>query len=237
MVAPLRGSEIDVGIDVLGTTLADNGAILAQTGDVITGDVEGTDGEWMQHVGFASRPPKAQPGVAAAQALTLNRSDRRVVYSSRDLRSTDIYGLLGDGETALYAAGANGTSQGRVVVKSDGSITSYTTADNTSDGAGVYTRIGPDGYQVVTPYGLVDINSHTLTLRHPGGAMMIMGVISGLPDPLGGTKSFIRFQADVIEQSAASVKIGAGAAHLPAAVQPSPTPAFAGGSTCVLIAP
>lgn len=222
---------------MLGTTLSDNGAILAQTGDVITGDVEGTDGEWMQHVGLASRPPKSRPGQAAAQACTFNRSDRRVVFASRDLRSAGIYGLLGDGETALYAAGAEGTSTGRILIKSDGSITNYCTADNTSEGAGVYTRLAPDGYSVVTPYGIVEVKQETMTLRHAGGAMILMGVVSGLPDPLGGSKSFIRLQADIIEVSGASVKLGAGEAHLPAAVQPSPTPAFAAGSTSVLVAP
>jgi hypothetical protein len=237
MVSPLRSSELDVGIDVLGTTLADNGAVLVQTGDAISNDVEGTDGEWMQHVGFCSRPPLPQPGQGAAQCVSFNRSDRRVVIASRDLRSADIYGNLDHGETALYAAGPDGTSQARTLWKKDGSVTTYTTDDNTADGAGVYTRIGPDGYQVVTPFGAVDFNAQTITLRHPGGAMLVMGVVTGLPDPLGGSKSFIRFQADIIEVAGALTKLGAGAAHLPAAVQPSPTPAFAAGSTSVLVAP
>jgi hypothetical protein len=237
MTAPLRSSELDVGIDVLGTTLADNGAILVQTGDVVSNDVEATDGEWLQHVGFCSRPPLAQPGQAAAQCITFNRSDRRVCIASRDLRSADIYGNLDHGETALYAAGPDGTSQARTLWKKDGSVTTYTTDDNTADGAGVYTRIGPEGFQVVTPFGLIDFNDKTVTIRHPGGAMIVMGVVTGLPDPLGGSKSFIRIQADIVEVSGGLTKLGAGEAHLPVAVQPSPTPAFAAGSTSVLSAP
>lgn len=213
------------------------GTIQRSTGDVISNDVEATDGEWMQHVGFCSRPPLAQPGQAAAQCVTFNRSDRRVCIASRDLRSAVISGNLDHGESAVYAAGPDGTGQARSLWKKDGSITQYTTDDNTAEGAGVYTRIGPDGYQVVTPFGLLDFNAQTMTLRHPGGAMLVMGVVTGLPDPLGGSKSFIRLQADIVEVAGALTKLGAGDAHLPAAVQPSPTPTFAAGSTSVLVAP
>lgn len=144
MAAPSLKDQFLVGTDVLLTKLADNGKILAQIGCVGSGsgDASGASTaadnvEWWQHVGFASRPSKPDPGKAAAQAFVIRQGGNDIAIASQDVRSLAMYGALKDGETCIYAAGADGKAQARSLYKADGSIHHYTRKGNTEGGTGM----------------------------------------------------------------------------------------------------
>lgn len=114
---------IQVGLDVLGTTVdAVAKVIRANIGDVKHEDSEFDSAEWWQHVGFASRPRKPQPGVQSAQVVTVRRSDFDACIASRDVRDVDVFGDIDHGETAIYATGSNGESTARVFLRGDSTI-------------------------------------------------------------------------------------------------------------------
>lgn len=149
----MRGSEVfaylfDVGKDILCTTLdLATGVLSAQTGDSTTQTPDVDRAEWWQHTGFSSRPTVPSPGNAACQSIVLKRSDRDIILATRDVRGTDILGNLADGETCVYASGA----QGRSVYKADGSINHITTDSNKPDGNSVFIRVGPKELRGYSP--------------------------------------------------------------------------------------
>jgi hypothetical protein len=175
---PSIGGLVDVGVDILSTTVSTKTKkILCQTGQV---DAESTDAdgcEWMQHVGFASRPPKPEAGKSAAQGLVFKTSDRDVCVASQDLRGLELYSGLSDGETCVYAAGADGTAQGRVLIKADSSVHLYTKEGGTSDGAGMTIQLDAanSAIRIIGPIGqaiILDADGITLTT---GAASLKLG--------------------------------------------------------------
>lgn len=139
MSAPTLSEIFQIGIDVLKTTV-DNTTkkILAQIGNVNgAGLNQGDNVEWYQHVGFASRPPKAVPGEEACKAVSIRQGGTDAVIASHDARGLELYGNLADGETCIYAAGEDGEAQARILLKKDGSINLYTRKGNTSGGTGM----------------------------------------------------------------------------------------------------
>jgi hypothetical protein len=194
----------DVGCDVMGTAIADNGTISAQVGDVVTDSVTGAKSEWWQHVGFASRPAVADAGEAACQAVKLNRGDRDVVIATRDLRGQTIYGNLKDGETCVYAPGA----QGRVSFKSDGSVTLYTTDDNTENGNGVYLKLAKDRLEFMSPWGKIIFDATGIHLLHTSGFRWDAGSCS-VPGPLADVlPNYCRFETASFSVDAPLVMLG-----------------------------
>lgn len=184
----------DIGVDILGSDVSSNGTISYQTGDVVTQQVTGANCEAWQHVGFASRPAKADPGKAACQAVTINRGAGDCAIASKDIRGQQIYGNLNAGESCFYAPGA----QGRVVCKSDGSVTVFTTDDNTNNGNGVYFRVAPNMFQMVAPWGTFTFDATGVHYNTASGVTFDMGALSA-PAPLDsvmpnycriGTQSF-----------------------------------------------
>jgi hypothetical protein len=111
------------GADVLGTTQNEQGVILAQTGDVVGEEAHSDGAEWWQHVGFASRPAKAEAGESACQAVTLEQGSNDVCIASRDIRGAGLYGRLGEGETCVYAGGPDNAGTCKVTLTNDGTAT------------------------------------------------------------------------------------------------------------------
>lgn len=134
-------SLIDIGLDVLSTSMSATGKILAFLGDAKNKLATSDRASWVQHVGFASRPGKPTAGKQACQAVVVRRSDQDVVIASSDSRTQEMYGALSDGETALIAGGPDGTSQARVILKADGSANVYTRAGNSAGGAGMVLQL------------------------------------------------------------------------------------------------
>lgn len=151
--------------DVLNTERDEKtGGILLQTGDAVAGEVFAQETELWQQPGFCSRPPKAVPGKNAAQALSLVQPDRNITLGFRDVRTQEMYGQLGPGEFCAFAPGENGTSQGRVLGKKDGSINLVTTDTNTPEGKTLIHRFSPEGLQIATPWGGIVLNSEGIKM-------------------------------------------------------------------------
>lgn len=194
----------DVGVDVLATDVADNGTVSAQTGSLLTEEVGSANAEWWQHVGFASRPARAQPDVGACQCVTLNRGDRDVCIASKDIRGQAIYGNLKDGEACVYAPGA----QGKVSFKADGSIALYTTDDNTPNGNGVYLKLAKDKLQFIAPWGTMTFDATGFHITTTSGAEFDIGALSA-PAPLDSLMpNYIRFATANFSVDSGSIFLG-----------------------------
>jgi phage gp45-like len=140
MASPLaKGVQglIKIGQAILSTTIeAATNKILVQLGDV-RGGTDSDNAEQIQHVGFVSRPSKAQKGKAAAYAVVVEGGDRDVVIGSIDQRGLELYGSLKEGEAAVYAAGEDGTGQARILLKADGGVHIYSRKGNSPTGTGM----------------------------------------------------------------------------------------------------
>lgn len=189
-------------LDVLRTSVsAKTSRILAQIGSVAGRTVDGVNAEWWQHVGFRSRPGKPVAGKESARAVVVRRGNVDAVIASEDDRGTELEGNLKEGETIVYAGGEDGTAQGRVIIKQDGSVTMFTTADNTGAGQSVYFRAAPDGFMWVAPWGTLRFDALGFHLLHASGASINLGGIAGLPAPLDTLGSYIKLQAGSVSAS------------------------------------
>lgn len=168
---------IDIGVDVLSTTLSATGKILAFLGDAKNKLATSDRASWVQHVGFASRPGTPTVGKNACQSVVVRRSDQDVVIASSDSRTQAMYGSLSDGETAIFAGGADGTAQARIILKADGSANVYTRAGNTAGGAGMVLQLDASNNAVRMLNGLgfgiiADADGVTITA---GAASLTLG--------------------------------------------------------------
>jgi hypothetical protein len=77
----------------------------------------------------------------AAQALAYVRNDQWTVIGTRDTRTQDRPGNAQPGDTVVYSQ----LGQGRVLCKGNGSVSLYTTNDNTSSGTGMFFSVSPNG--------------------------------------------------------------------------------------------
>lgn len=181
----------DIGHDVLGTSInTKNGAISAQLGDSVSSEAIAEEAEWFQHVGFASRPSKAEPGKSACQVLSMERTDRDVCFASRDVRYSSAYGALGEGETCLYATGPNGTGTGLVALSDDGQSASVTLSvkqGNSSGANPVSIAVSTDGKITLTSgsakitidqSGSVTIEGTSINLGALGGTAVCVNAVA-----------------------------------------------------------
>mgnify|MGYP000987997587 FL=1 len=213
----MSDADIRIGVDILNTEVAQKtGNITCQTGDVVNQDVESQGVEWIQHVGYASRPPNPDAGVAACQGVIIERGGRDTCIASQDARGQQLAGILKPGETCMYGAGADGLAQGRVICKQDGSVTLFTTSDNTSNGKSVYLRIKPTAFEVVAPWGTLKFDDTGLHVLHSSGASFDLGGIYGLPAPFDAAPfdqltSYVKAQAGTVNITSSAQSLGAGA--------------------------
>lgn len=210
-MAPPVSSLFKIGADILGSIVdAATSLIKVQLGDVGVEQADSQDAEWWQHVGFCSLPSTASPQKAAAQTIAIVRSDRDACVASRDQRGAALIANLKPGETCLYAGGADGNAQGRVLLKQDGSITLYTTKDNTSNGQGCYLRMGGDGFRIETPYGRLVMDATGIHLVHASGGRFDLGGIGGLPAPFGSLSSYASIEASILKCAGGQTFLGKG---------------------------
>jgi len=176
-------------VHVLGTTLkAKTKRVLAQIGSIEgEGLEEANNVEWIQHVGFASRPAKAVIGSKdeTASAVVLRVGNREIAIGSFDVRGLPLYGSLAEGETCVYSAGDDGNAQARIILKKNGSINCYTRKGNTADGAGMLFQMDAEngairlindlGYGLIIDEDGVRLTSGeaALTLGSDGAAKLI----------------------------------------------------------------
>ncbi len=207
-----------IGIDLLKTSVdAVTGKILAQLGSVVGEITDSDNAEWWQHVGFASRPSKAVAGKSSAQAVVIKRSDHDICVASQDPRSLEMYGNISDGETCVYAAGEDGTSQGRILLKTDGSVSLFTTSTNLSSGDSVYARVAkgtnaatgaPDGFTWAAPWGTNKFDDTGFHTVHTSGAEFHLGGIYGMPSPLDQISSYCKIQVGTFHVSCSGASFG-----------------------------
>jgi hypothetical protein len=214
MAAPDLSGLIQVGYAILATTVSKaTSKILVQLGDM-RGATDTDNAEWWQHIGFASRPSKAVKDKSAAQGVVVKGGDRDTCIASQDARGVELYGNLQDGETCVYAAGPDGTAQGRALFKGDGSVTLYTTADNTPDGLSVYFRVAPDGFEFVAPWGTLKFDGTGLHVLHASGASIDLGGLYNIPGfdqpPLNTLTSYVTLQAGTINSKSSAQSFGVG---------------------------
>jgi hypothetical protein len=175
-------------VDVLSTARnTKNGALSAQLGDSVNGETTADGAEWFQHVGFASRPSRAEPGKPSCQALVVETTGRDVCYASRDLRGSLAYGELGEGESCVYANGPNNTGTGVIAARDDGTTATLellVKRGNSSGGAAVRVIVSSDGSVTVESgaasvvvdgvTGAVAVHGTSVTLGSSGGAPVVV---------------------------------------------------------------
>lgn len=173
MTAPNQ-TLLERGADILSTVVdATTRRVFAFLGDVKAKLADSDKAMWIQHVCWVSLPSLAQAGKAAAQAVIIRRSNGDVVIGSSDARTLEMYGQIGPGEFAAFAPGKDGTSQGRIIGKTDGSINIYTRAGNTSGGNGmaIMVRAADDTISITNGAGygiIVDSTGIRLTAKDSG---------------------------------------------------------------------
>lgn len=203
----------EFGIDIMSTSVsAKTKKILATTGsNVGDGLTLSNNVEWWQHVGFASRPANPEKGKQAAQALVVRSGTFDCAIGSQDLRGLSLYGQLAPGETCVYGAGADGTAQGRMLIKANGSVNIYTRKDNGSSGAGMGIFVNPDGS--------ISIASHTgaAVLLGTDGSVKVFNGSGGIQILADGTVKVA--SSGSVNISGASVALG-GPSAVPVALAP-----------------
>lgn len=197
----LPGTLLRVGIDVLRSTVsAKTRSIILQVGDVLTGVAEADGVELLQTFGFVSRPPNAEAGKAAGQVVATSGGDRDVAIAGRDERGQELAGALGPGETAIYAAGPDGKSQGRILFKGNGSVSIYTAKGNVAGGASCTIQCNTDSIKMANEHGGISIDEDGIKLLTSGG--------SGIQIGKDGKIAIIGSEAAI---NAGSVSLGANA--------------------------
>lgn len=212
MAAPSLADAFQVGINILRTTVsATTKRILAQTGS-ITGKTPDADNvEWWQHVGFVSRPPKPEPGKAAAQAVVVRQGGNDVAIASQDARGLELAGQLADGEFCVYAPGEDGKAQARILGKKDGSLHLFTKKGNVDGGKGITVSIGSDG-----AVSIASSEGNAVLLGSDGSVKVFNGSGALQIKPDGHIKIA---SGSKVEISGGSITLG-GPAALPLAVGP-----------------
>lgn len=206
MPAKSIGSIFDVGADVLGSARnATNGSISVQIGDAVGKEVRCDNASWWQHIGFASRPAKAEDGRSSAQTIAIETGDRDICFASRDIRGQGIYGSLDAGETCVYAGGPNNTGTGRVLFKDNGTVstvTLLTQKGNTQNGNPIVVQLSSAG-QIT----LANEDKGTIVLDQEGIKMATTGKVQI------GASDAVTLIGSSMALNAGSVSLGANASE------------------------
>lgn len=227
---------MNVGFDVMSVVLDTvTNAIVAQIGDSTNENVDHDSAEWWQQTGFASMPAPPTQGGASCQGLAVKHSDRDMVFATRDLRASKIYGNLKPGEACMYAT----VGAARVFTKANGSVVLYTTVDNTQKGQSLSLVLAPTGVTLVTPWGGFMLNSSGWSITGPNGQSGLMLNASGDAKLVGTTASVSGSVAAIAGQIMTMIGTNATIASAAAVVPPNPTPGpLVGiGSATVFISP
>ena len=230
MAASGLREAFQVGVSILNTVVdKTTSTILAMTGDARAPQADTSEAEWWQHIGFLSRPSNPTVGNTDAQGicgegLVMRRGDRDIVYASRDVRGQSLQGNLAPGETIVYAGGTTGTAQGRVLLKADGSVTTFTTQNNVPGARSIYARVGtglnaktgaPDGFSWVAPWGSMKFDATGLhVVLTASGTEFHLGAVGGLPPPLDKISSYCNITAGTFRANVSNATVGLGTVQL-----------------------
>lgn len=116
---------------------------------------------------------------------------------------------------------AAGEGAAKVIANNDGSLSLFTTDDNTDTGKSVYLRVAKDGFAFVAPWGTLKFDGTGLHVLHSSGASFDLGGIYGLPSPLDQLGSYVKMSAAMIEGECSAASFGSGVADPLAASTPT----------------
>ena len=127
-------------------------------------------------------------------------------------------------------------SEGRVVIKKDGSVTMMTSAGNTKGGKSVVLSVTPDGFKFGCAYGSIVLDATGFHVKTKAGPRIDMGAVNipGLPSEIAGAVTgYCKISAPVIRNHAGIVYLGAGPTYndvcgAPAAAYTTPAPVTSG---------
>lgn len=120
-------------------------------------------------------------------------------------------------ETVIF--GRDG-SQGRVVVKDDGTVALMTTAANAQGGQAIVLSVGPNGLRYTSPWGTMRFDASGYHVRTKAGPAFRMGGIkvAGLPDEIAGAiTGYCTIECPVFTAKSEIVNLGPGPLYLYAA--------------------
>ncbi len=216
------GEIFHIGAAILSDTVdAVTNALTAQLGSITEEYVFSDSAEIYSDVGFVSRVGNAIAGKSAGECVAI-KGDRDIVIARRDLRGSEIYGNLGPGETCVYAGGTDGKSQGRVIIKNNGSVTLMTTENNLpadQGGQPVAFRISPTGgLEFTSQFGSITLDKtgfHVKTAAGPRidmGGLVIPGLdaIPGIGSLVSAMGSYATITAPFVNIAGAAVTLGMG---------------------------
>jgi hypothetical protein len=186
------------------------GAVVCQLGDVLSGEVMDGEAPMYTGIGLLNLAAAPIPGVAAAEAITFKSGNTDYVIGGRSVRSASIAGLIGMGESCIYADG----SQACTLYKLDGRIVHFTTADNTATGQQVTAEHGPNGHSWITPWTRFINDSVGFHFLHTSGASFDLGYM-GLSGPFSvlgdlGFNTYASLKAHMLRLDGEIVVIGSG---------------------------
>jgi hypothetical protein len=183
---------------VLTSRIDDTGAVMLGLGDTKSEESADEEAVLLQASGIVSVPP------VGAEALSLETSAGYITIASRDIRSGKIAGRMQPAETTVYAPG----SQACTLYKLDGSVTQFTTHDNTDNGKSVYSMVAPTGFTRFMPHGKETFDERGFHVLHASGARIDLGAISGLPGPLSALGSYAGLSAKIVRIEGSIISLG-----------------------------
>lgn len=224
MGAPSLRDAVSYGLDVLASTVdAVTNVVTLVLGDAqsTTGATESTGVEAWYPPGYCAIPAPPTKGSPSAQVLAMKQGDRDVVFATRDVRYASRYANLKPGEACVFAT----VGAARTLLKADGSITLYTTDDNTDSGKAVWFKLHPtDGFSFNAPWGSFTFDQLGWRVRHAGGFTLRAGGIGGLPGPLSALGSYFNVAAAIQKYQGPMVLLGNGPAYSPVCWAPAENP-------------
>lgn len=159
--------------------------------------------ETLHPFGFMSRPPDPEVGAEGlpskgCKALVAYDGDEGFVLPLSDQATVASLPILQKGESQIYASGGSNPFC-RATIK--GEVTRMTTHDNTPDGRLIYDQIGPDGYELVTPWGTMRLGPYGFHVSMFGGRCGLGVGAGSAPEPLAslGVDSYAYMKAAVVD--------------------------------------
>lgn len=176
--------------------------------------VTGNRGQWF----FLSSPhgsvarPLDPDDKGACQAFYWYVGSVGYAMLANDTRTQSLLPAAKKGEVFFH-----GPTGAFIRFKADGSVSTFTTDDNTVNGRSVYQTIGPEGYEFNFPYGRFAFNDTGFHLSHASGARLDGGSLAA-PAPLNiiPNMSMATLSASIVHVEGSAVHAGTGDPTAPA---------------------
>lgn len=156
--------------------------------------------------GLQMRPLDPDADGTACQVYYWYEGSQGYAMLANDPRTqNDVSIQLQKGETILHSP----LGSAFLRMKADGSISLFTTDDNTTNGRSVYLILGPSGLAFNFPFGQFTFNANGFHLQHSGGARLDLGSLSGIPAPIGSlVSSYATLSAGMVHVEGSAVHCG-----------------------------